>query len=283
VDNKPTIPPRNDCIELLRYICAVGIVWFHLGGPFAWVGYSALLVFVMLSIFFSMNQTGSAWHKTRVLKLWLFWSAVYAALKFAQSLYADQPVLSEFHWWMLFTGPALPLWFLPFIYVANGVAHWYKNLEGGWYEVTALPLLAMLCAYLVPHFPMAPVAQWLMGATGVFMGIALFRGRHQPRFIFVMLAALLGAVLTDVADNSRMLLLAFVVAAACLYRAPLWSSMLAKHLGAISLGVYVLHHGVSAALKPAHFPIVLQIGSVVLASTLLALIAKRMPIFSRFV
>lgn len=51
-----TRPLRNPTVEYLRYIGAAGIVWFHLNGPFAWVGHAALDVFVILSVVFPWNQ-----------------------------------------------------------------------------------------------------------------------------------------------------------------------------------------------------------------------------------
>lgn len=267
-------PLRNGSIEVLRYVCAVGIVWFHLGGPVAWIGHSALLVFIILSVYFAMSQAGNSWGRTKTLKLWAFWSAVYAALKVADAIASGVPIASEFEWWMAFTGPALPLWFLPFIYVANGLV---SRMREHWSEIVALPLLTILCVASIPATG-TPFTQWLMGASGVFLGVAVYRG---PRHMAVMFVVLLPLFLAG-AGPFAMHLLALAVSALALYRAPAWSSLLANQLGAISLGVYVIHHGAAAVLRGAGMPPVWEIAAVVALSTALALILRQVPVIRRF-
>lgn len=268
-------PARNGSIEVLRYVCAVGIVWFHLGGPFAWVGHSALLVFIILSVYFAMAAPGNSWGRTKTLKLWLFWSAVYAGLKVADAVASGVPIASEFDWWMAFTGPALPLWFLPFIYVANGLV---SQMRGNPLEIIALPILTALCVALIP-LSSTPLTQWLMGASGVFLGIAVYRG---ARHMAVMLVVLLPLYLAG-AGPFAMHLLALAVSALALYRAPIWSSMLANQLGAISLGVYVIHHGAAAMFREAVVPPVWEIAAVVVLSTAIAIALRMLPFARRFV
>lgn len=281
-------PARNDAIELLRYVCAIGIVWFHLGGPYAWVGHAALIVFIILSVNFALAQDLPTWGRKRVLSLWLFWSVIYAALKIVQSVVHGQDVIAEFEWWMLITGPALPLWFLPFIYVANGAATSYNRRVGGrtsWIEVLMLPCLTLVSIALIPLSPGVPFSQWLLGASGVFMAIALFRAKHDMRYLVALAVMLTCAFLAGIDHESRMLLFALCVAALALSGLPDWQSAFAGQLGAISLGVYVLHPGVSAAFKAGihSFPIVVQICVVALVSTVLALVMRRLPVFGKFI
>lgn len=279
---------RNDAIELLRYVCSVGIVWFHMGGPYAWIGYASLIVFVILTVNFALAQGGTSWSRTRVLKLWMFWSVIYASLKVAQSLVHHQPISAEFHWWMLSTGPALPLWFLPFIYVARGAATTYNKATLGkfhWAEVFLLPALTLACLALIPLSPGVPFSQWLIGASGCFMAISVFRTRQEPRYLIVMTVALVVGMIAGVGHEAKMLLFALLVAAGAIFCAPVLKSKPAAYFGAISLGVYVLHPAVSAILHGtlASYSTTVQISVVVLFSTILAMVLKRTPVFGRFI
>lgn len=280
-------PARNDTIELLRYVCAAGIVWFHLGGPYGWVGHAALLVFVILSVSFSVSQGKTTWRRTRVLRLWLFWSVFYGLLKVAQAVALGRPVASEFEWWMVLTGPALPLWFLPFIYVANGLASTYDAWvkDGGWKEAVVLPVLTVGCIALIPFSPGIPFSQWLLGASGVFMAFSLLRARQEPIHFVIMFAIFACAFWFGPRHDMQMLLLALCVGSAALFIAPMMQSRWASQLGEISLGVYVLHPCVTVAMRGVvyGYPIMVQIGIVIIICTILALTLKRVPVFRSFI
>ena len=55
----------------------------------------------------------------RLLMPWLVWSVVYGGVKLAEALVEGQPLGSAFAPWMLLTGPAIHLWFLPFAFAAS--------------------------------------------------------------------------------------------------------------------------------------------------------------------
>lgn len=81
-------------IDTLRIIAAVGIVWFHTeGAPYRQIGYAGLPIFLL--IFFSLitrrSYAETATHflrrrYERLLKPWLFWSAVYGACRLPRPL-----------------------------------------------------------------------------------------------------------------------------------------------------------------------------------------------------
>ena len=50
---------------------------------------------------------------------WLAWSAVYGGVKVAEAVVGGQPPGNAFAPWMLLTGPAIHLWFLPFAFAAS--------------------------------------------------------------------------------------------------------------------------------------------------------------------
>ncbi len=263
---------QYDSIELLRYACAVGIVWFHLHGPIAWIGHSALLVFVTLSVFFAVSRGELTWSRTRPLKIWIFWSGIYAIFKISQALISKQPLSSEFELWMLFTGPSLPLWFLPFIYFANGFASLYIKISAkntGWLEAFVLMCLATGSVVLSDIWVGVPVKQWLLGSSAVFIALSIFRARTEPAYLVISGLVLLAGAALYHSNHTAMLLLAFLVTSIAILRPPYWKSALAEQLGGISLGVYLLHSGVSAVVETAfaNLPPVIEIGFVTILSS----------------
>lgn len=273
---------------MLRYGCASGIVWFHLGGPHAWIGHAALIVFIILSINFALARNEVTWNRIRVLKLWAFWSAIYAGLKIAQQALLGQPLGPEFQWWMLATGPILPLWFLPFIYIANGLATSYNQTiskEPNWVEMLALPCLAVGCSEMLALSPGIPFSQWMLGAAGLFVAMSVFRSRFDVRYLIALLSVLTCALVFGIGHEIEMLLLASILASVVLLYLPIWTSRIASLLGSISLGVYVLHHGVHVVLKGgiSGLPVPGQIILVIACSTGMALVLKRLPVFRNFV
>jgi len=266
---------RNPAVEILRYLGAVGIVWFHLDGPMDWIGHAALEVFVILSVVFAL-QGGAPWSRRRVLKIWLFWSAVYGGLKVAQALASGGPVLAEFELWMLLTGPSLPLWFLPFIYVSNGLAveyvnriHWPPVLEGA-----VLGLISAGLVLVSKSLPI-PLAQWALGFAAVLAAIVIFRATLQGQWLSLALW-----LLPVLAIRHELLLLAVPVATAALMFKGTTSARWPYIAGQLALPVYVLHSGISAVLGAAGS--VSGIAMVVVFSTVLGLILTRTPVIRSY-
>ncbi|MEM1232659.1 MAG: hypothetical protein AAGH70_00905 [Pseudomonadota bacterium] len=267
--------PKNPIVEILRYVGAVGIVWFHLHGPHAWIGYAALAVFIVLSVVFAL-QGGTAWSRLRLLRIWIFWSLVYGTMKTAQALIKGTPLSDEFSWWMVFKGPSLPLWFLPFIFVACGLAVTYARnvtlppaLEG------ALFGLASAAFVLIgPQFPV-PFAQWCIGLVAVAAAIPVYRAT-QGSWIGLLVWSIPVIVIRE-----ELLLLAIPVVTLALISKVTTSAALPGIIGSLALPVYVLHSGVSAVTGLEETP--LAILSVVAMATLLGLILMRVPVVQRYV
>lgn len=266
---------RNPAVEALRYVGAVGIVWFHMEGPVSWVGHSALGVFIILSVVLTLSM-GGAWSRKRVLKIWLFWSAIYAAMKVLQAVLHGTPIIDEFEWWMLVTGPSLPLWFLLFIYVANGFAAMYvKKVD--WPPIFEGAVLGILSASLVVAVPTLPIplSQWALGVAAVLAAIAVFRGIEGNWTVLAVWAAPI-LILGD-----RLFILAVPVATlALIYPAKAQQSW-PNILGRLALPVYILHPGISSAASldgSAEAAIIVAI-----ISTILGAILIRMPVFRSYI
>jgi hypothetical protein len=279
---------RNATVEILRYLGAVGIVWFHLGGTHSQFGYSALVLFIVLSVYFGMGRTTSAWARTEPLLIWLFWSTIYFAMKIVQMVMLNEPIVSELEPWMLLTGPVLPLWFLPFIYVANGVAWNYEKhfkISVAWIEGLTLALGVVGAISLLKLAPGIPFAQWCVGASAVFLAIAVFRAREHRLPLMMVMVTICTGYLAGPESDYLLLLFAGPISAVALLYGPVWHSALATKIGALALPVYLLHPGVFAILLMALPDIapLPRIFMVVVASTLLGMLLQRIPFFRRFV
>ena len=63
---------RNGTVDLLRFLGAIAIVWFHLGLPYAEIFLSALPMFAMLSVSYGSGKSFPN-RLRRFMVPWLFW------------------------------------------------------------------------------------------------------------------------------------------------------------------------------------------------------------------
>jgi len=251
---------RNGTVDIMRYLAAVGIVLFHVRAPYISVTYSALPLFTIYLAFFSITPgMTTAWLARRLwhlLRLWLIWSGIYAALKIAEAVVDGQPIASEFLPWMLMTGPALHLWFLPF----------------------AMFLVAL--GFMISRMlPVTPVFEELLilGVAGTILGALWLNSTGEKpipigQWVFVWPAAAFGIVAAMLHQNSRFWLAAVFAGAVTLigfylgagtsvfqffgaslvamasFLAVTPSTRLSETLRDLSLGVYFIHPAVVALL-----------------------------------
>jgi peptidoglycan/LPS O-acetylase OafA/YrhL len=119
----------------------------------------------------------------RLLLPWLFWSALYAVLKVGDAIHSRHPISDEFHRWMLFAGPEIHLWYLPFAFIVTVLAAlpWLRRsrLIGmgatrAWTIAGAVTLL--LISWLLASQSLGPPwAQWAFVIPSVCFGVALSR------------------------------------------------------------------------------------------------------------
>lgn len=183
---------RNATLDLARLVAAIGIVLFHSGAPGAALGYAALPFFMMLLLLLAFDSAAAQgfvpYARQRVLRLlgpWLVWSAIYGAFKLTEILVTHKDPASEFAWWMLATGPALHLWFLPFAFAASLIVWPVARLSpvkdavppgGAGFAALVLVFAALALAAIGwqqgPARPI-PLAQWLSVLPAVIFGLAL--------------------------------------------------------------------------------------------------------------
>jgi peptidoglycan/LPS O-acetylase OafA/YrhL len=196
---------RNGTLDYARLIAAFGIVFFHTGGAGGAIGYAALPFFLMLLIVLSipsarrLHFTAFAHQRAqRLLMPWIVWSCVYGALKLLEVFLHSKPLAAEFAPWMLLTGPAIHLWFLPFAFVAClGIYPLARLRPRCVLPTQALLILTLVAAALVTMVGLdetklpVPLMQWSFGVPAVFLGLALAFGFEVPSGQFV---AMVGAV-----------------------------------------------------------------------------------------
>lgn len=262
---------RNGSIDLLRWLGAIGIVWFHMRLPGGWIGYAALPFFVVLLVYFGPEKPLRD-RAIRLLTPWLIWSAVYALVVLAQALLKGLPLREEFHAWMLLTGPVLHLWFLPFSFLFLVV---FRGLRGPILAVTAL-IGAFGTLWASNHLVLPiPLSQWSFAFPAAFLGLAMFRFK-RPVVLAVGTAAVCMLLFYGLGWSVAVpqLLIASVALAAA-FAFPLPASPPVVFLSGLALGVYLMHPltmAVGERLGLHEWPL---LGFVLIVSHLGTLVLKR--------
>lgn len=243
---------HNGTLDYARLLAAFGIVFFHAGAPGAGIGYAALPFFLLLLVVLSFGgatrMSLSDYVRSRAQRLlipWLIWSGVYGVLKLAELALIGAPIGSEFSPYMLLTGPALHLWFLPFAFVVCAfiyplvrLTHHIspKNLA----VILASSGLAILWLQQGAILSM-PFAQWVYALPSVAVGMAL--GLVWGR-LMAMLLICGGFSIAALLSEAHMGLLQIVLAGGALILCtlcPLPATRHAQLAGSLSLGVYLAH------------------------------------------
>ena len=268
-------PSRNGSVDILRFVGAIGIVWFHMHLPGFKYGLSALPMFVALFVCFNFKRDVAALNQ-RLLYPWLVWSAIFALAKIAQALISGRPIADEFEWNMLLIGPSIHLWFLPFSYLFVLVARLMtmKALLGA--GVVLIPI----CVWMANSMTLpAPFAQWVTVVPAAFMGIALqFYRTHALAVLalgwvsvvaaYVLAVCGLGTVALQYAIGVGAVLIAYMIQT----RPTGLSDFFAK----VSFGVYLIHPLIFASVL--YLPISsvsVQLAVVVVGSILATLALRR--------
>lgn len=268
---------HNGLLDHTRLLAAFGIVLFHTGAPGGGIGYAALpfflIVLLMLGGAAAARQPFGAYAARRARRLllpWLLWSGVYGGLKLAEALVEGQPLDSAFFPWMLLTGPAIHLWFLPFAFAASLLLPGLMRIAqpapvpvslsaalsdrrglllvlcGG----AALAALALAQGGILP----APLAQWREALPAICLGfgfaVAARRAHALIAFGGICLAAGLGALALGWTDGLPQLAVALLGLGVCLAW-PRPATPLSSLLGQSALGVYLVHPLVIAVLLRA--------------------------------
>ncbi len=248
-----TARERRQSIDLMRFVAAFGIVWAHMQAPGMIEGYVALSLFVVLTGFLSLRSLARGgvrrfWvgRLLRFLLPWLVWAALFRLLDVLRA--ADVSLLWTLTdpWWLLI-GPAVHLWFLPFVVIFSpGVIlalAAVRSARGVWLAAGAcLPLgLGAVWLHDAGGLPQ-PLAQWAFALTPLLYGILSALGHHHRA---VAAPLLFVAAVGGIAGFGWGSLAApFMLSAALIFEA-FWRADLrwpaATALGRLAFGIYLIH------------------------------------------
>lgn len=280
-------------LELQRFLCAFGIVWYHMNAPHKVLFHVALPLFVVLAVFLSvvsLQRGGETrfWRARvrRILIPWLAWSAFYIAVEMARgepsylTQIAGNPLL-------ILVGPTITLWFLPFLLLASLIVvateRWMRR-DG---DVERLLMLAVPVAagsyWVYNHATLPePLIPWSSVLPSVLYGLVVVYARDRGR-PWAPLAFLGGLVLMTTALHS----LDGVVA--LLFAALFFELGLRVRLpgtiwligGRLSFGIYLMHPFMMLVyykLLPFGWPPTVGALTVFTASAAATFILTRLPI-----
>ncbi len=214
---------------------------------------------------------------SRLLMPWAIWSVVYGSMKLAEVVVTDATLRSEFSAWMMLTGPAIHLWFMPFAFCAS-LLIWPLARFIAWFSdrwrcipavvgVTLTVLLIVTLGGITTTAP--PFAQWLFALPAVTFGagIGSLRGTSNLTGILIVCTAALvvGVWAAGWPRGSMQLVIASAALALCMLL-PTRKRPIASWLADISVTLYLAHPLVVAVLLRLT---PLQDGSLELVATVL--------------
>lgn len=258
------ISQRNGLLDVLRFVAALGIVFFHLKVPGSILGLSALSFFTVVMCYFAASSTTEESFQGIFKKLtvrlcwpWLIWSAIYILAKLTNAFVDSASYRSEFESWMWWTGPSMHLWFLPFAFTVSLLI--YQLLAPiqlsdrmYWGFAAAIVPLCLICFFVVElKFLNIPWVQWVSVLPAAAVGLALAAARNQTNRIIALMIAISIAFYGTQLDHLQLLSLQFYLGTLLAIFGTmlnLRSTRFTSWLGSISLGVYLAHPLCSAAL-----------------------------------
>lgn len=235
-DARASSGARNGAIELLRFAAAIGIVHFHLGMPYGRISVTALPFFMVLLVYFGVNRPLETVGR-RLLLPWVFWSGFYGVALCLNAFLGSSSVIDVFQPWMLFTGPALHLWFLPFSFLFLALLAFTPDRLRAPLLVGTTGIAIVLKWTVGMPTPFAQWASiWPVAAVGYAMAVSA-----TPLRICALSSIALALVLVwhfDIELFRCVLALVIMGLALCIpWRAPGWVGQLSR----LSFGIYLLH------------------------------------------
>lgn len=199
-----TVQRRQD-IELVRLICAAGIVFYHSTKSGNAVYYSALIVFLTLSIMLAGRSSEFGWlnikrRATRLLMPWLVWFAIYALFNVVRNrepFPTDDGIVAG-----VLAGSSLHLWFMPFIFICLVSVDFLRTRIAGATLCRVSALIGVAIILTSPYWRSAseelvlPLPQWIHASVAVLIGVVLLNASSVSRAeLLLLLAGVFGALL----------------------------------------------------------------------------------------
>lgn len=268
---------RNGLVEVLRFVGAIGIVWFHAQMPGAWIGHAALDLFAILTVFFICGSSRSLSlqdivknRAQKLLLVWLSWSAIYAMAKFVDVFYFGKSFSDEFNITMLLYGPTIHLWFLPAIFIFSVFSAVLIKIIPNDLIIFLLVLGASLAIKfgetVFDYTTTPPFREWVHTIPAAFLGIALYVAQKKRAWLAISIAAyaiLFGATLDIDVGKTIFALLVTILAMLIYIPSAKWD----RQLGGYSLTIYLVHPLIYAILNR----FVPEIGPILIVFAVIAL------------
>ena len=255
-----SLSKRIACVDELRIIGSIGIVWFHAMLPGAGIGHAGLLVFIIFAVVFA--PSGVAWRDAgsvigkrsrRILIPWILWCAIYAALRITSSIVSEEPPLGWIQINMLLYGTWTHLWFLPYIFSVNSVMILWTAGESfiavrrGAMACLAIAILLPTCFMHSTQFSSlgAPFGEWVYAAPALGFGLLLWLVRRSRSYacIFFMAGLILFCLGVFRCSDGRIWQVGIGVTVAVFPFVLIKSTenTMVEYLGKLSMGVYLVH------------------------------------------
>ncbi len=235
---------RCDALDYARLLAIFGVVLFHAKAPGGEIGHAGLPFFLLLLTLFVVPAASrsslaefSRLRAWRLLGPWLLWCGIYGALKVTDAFIEGRPLSTEFEPWMVLTGPAAHLWFLPFAFVVSVAAHTLVKGLSRW-EIGAVALVVACAALAVfQREPLPqPLGAWAFALPAAALGLIL---SAAPRWWPLTLAFIGAAWVFGWTNGLPEISIALAVLLACLHL-PLRLSA-PRGLADVVMGVYLAH------------------------------------------
>ena len=265
--------PRIANIERLRILSAFGVASFHIHEWFPRsLGVVGFIIFLLTFCVFVVNKSEPyvmadliKQKSRRLLKPWLFWSAVYGGLGLVKMVYLNVPFSDVFSPTMILTGTRIHLWFLPFAFFAALLLALIHrricNVSNSLTIVTAI-LIGVVCVLGCSVIqsriqPPKPLAQWTLGLPAIPLGfaigrIALLRKAEDRRNMYLVVVFATTAACTIFAwlgngtwmGYGSTFAIRYCVSLAIVCSALHWKGNfgpISSKLATLSYGIYLIH------------------------------------------
>jgi fucose 4-O-acetylase-like acetyltransferase len=212
---------RQD-IELLRIICAFGIVFFHATGSD--IANASLIIFVIISMFLAGSRKREVtvdFVKNRIGRLiipWITWFFIYGVFNLVNKkefFPINNGVVSG-----ILSGSSIHLWYIPFIF---GFILFFEVIKNNFTSTSiaiACSIIASTILFLSPFWLRfsnelgSPLSQYSHVLAAVFIGVYLSYFYLLRKFISIILLALI--IISSIASlQNKGIGVAYFVAISC--------------------------------------------------------------------
>ncbi len=244
---------RRQSIDLMRILAAFGIVWAHMQAPGRTEGYIALALFIILTAFLSIRSLERGGQRrfwlgrlVRFALPWVVWSLFFLALEMARGEGIDG-VLTVNEPYSLLYGPAIHLWFLPWVVLTSPLIVLAARFltTGGriWVaSIAAVPVGVWAMWLHDTASPEDPFGQWLFATIpliyGILSAVRRLRGAVLAPMVFAVLTV--GIATFGWGSFAAPFLLSAALVFEAFWRADL-SGFNVTPFAELAFGIYLVH------------------------------------------